>query len=146
MNVNPRDPNRQSDLAQTEEYSCGPLTIVKFVDLLFRLNNQRDVKFTGICAKQRIIDENWNVLRNSVPFQIRFESEECKETLDHSWNQAWHQKSANEKILVTDQHCIDYVMRTLVKSWTDMIAYKELDDSSTDNYFLVKECDMSKDD
>ena len=59
--------------------------------------------------------------------------------MDYSWNQAWHQKSADEKILVTDQHCIDYMMRTLVKSWTDMIAYKEFDDGSTDKYFLVNE-------
>jgi hypothetical protein len=127
-------------LAQTDDYSCGPLTIVKFVDSLFRLNKQRDVKFIGTRARQRLIEEKWNVLGKSIPFQFEIESATTSNISDLSWKQAWHQKGEDGSVLVTDKDCLDYVTMTLVKSWTDMVADKELHGViTTKNTFMVKE-------
>ena len=127
-------------MAQTDDYSCGPLTIVKFVDSLFRLHKQRDVKFIGTRARQRLIEEKWNVLGKSIPFQFEIESATTSNISDLSWKQAWHQKGEDGSVLVTDKDYLDYVTMTLVKSWTDMVAYKELHGViTTENTFMVEE-------
>jgi hypothetical protein len=87
--------------------------VVKFVDSLYRLNIHHNVRFTGPRAKQRIEDDNWNVLGESIPFgKFPFDK--------HKNDQAWNQKSPDGKTeLVTDKHCIDYITQTLLKSTLD---------------------------
>jgi hypothetical protein len=86
--------------------------VVKFVDSLYRLNIHHNVRFTGPRARQRIEDDNWNVLGESIPFgKFPFDK--------HKNDQAWNQKSPDGKVLVTDKHCIDYITQTLLKSSLD---------------------------
>jgi hypothetical protein len=86
---------------------------VKFVDSLYRLNIHHNVRFTGPRARQRIEDDNWNVLGESIPFgKFPFDK--------HKNDQAWNQRKPDGKtVLVTDKHCIDYISQTLLKTSLD---------------------------
>ena len=113
VTINSQDRSRGCGLTQTENYTCGPLTVVKFVDSLYRLNIHHNVRFTGPRAKQRIEDDNWNVLGESIPFgKFPFDK--------HKNDQAWKQMGPDGKtVLVTDKHCIDYITQKLLKTSLD---------------------------
>ena len=54
---------------------------MKFIDTLFRLKLNHDVKFLGPRARQRIVEEKWNTLGTSRPFP---------DTITEHWEEAWN--------------------------------------------------------
>ena len=140
-------------MAQSEEYTCGPLTIVKFIDALFRLSCGDNVKFTGVWAIQRIIDQKWNTLGKSIPFTISFDAEDKNDILDTSWDNelktdapkpswenSWIPEGEDGKVLVTDKDCVDYVNNTLLGSWIDLAANKDLTKGVSSEDLWGKNC------
>jgi hypothetical protein len=98
--VNCEDRTRDSGLTQVEDYTCEPLTVVKFVDPLFRLSLCANVKSTGPRAKQRIVEEQWNTLGNSIPFVIPFDTEnDNKPSCTKAWNSLGKNKKGKKKVL-----------------------------------------------
>ena len=95
--VNCRDRTRDSGLTQVEDYTRGPLTVVKFVDALFRLSLRANVKFTGPRAKQRIVDEEWNTLGKSIPFDIPFDKKRGTNRHGKMHGIAWVTKKRGRK-------------------------------------------------
>ena len=148
--VNCKDRTRDSGLTQVADYTCGPLTVVKFVDALFRLSLRSNVKFTGPRAKQRIMKEKWNTLGNSIPFVIPFGTENDNHVLEPSWEQSWNSLAENKGkkkvLLVTDEDCINYITEKLLWTWTDQVANTELNTGLGIDKFVVtnfpKEFDM----
>jgi hypothetical protein len=93
VTINPQDRSRGCQLVQKENYTCGPLTAVKFVDSLFRLSINHNIRFTDCRAKQWIQVENWNVLKKSISFDTLI----CSNKRN---NRAWNQKSPDGKKLL----------------------------------------------
>mgnify|MGYP006167488963 CR=1 FL=1 len=137
--VNCKDRTRDSGLTQVEDYTCGPLTVVKFVDALFRLSLRANVKFTGPRAKQRIVDEEWNTLGKSIPFDIPFDKKKGnKPSWTNAWNSLGNPKKGKKKVVVvTDDDCINYITDKLLWSWTDQVAYTELTTGVGNDKFVV---------
>ena len=97
---------------------------MKFIDTLFRLKLNHDVKFLGPRARQRIVEEKWNTLGTSRPFP---------DTITEHWEEAWHPEIDSETV-VTDRDCIDYVTTTLLRSFLDGKAILELTAGTGDGF------------
>ena len=124
LTVNTEDRRRGSGLFQQNGWTCGPLTVVKFIDTLFRLKLNHDVKFLGPRARQRIVEEKWNTLGTSRPFP---------DTITEHWEEAWNPEIDSETV-VTDRDCIDYVTTTLLRSFLDGKAILELTAGTGDGF------------
>ena len=97
---------------------------MKFIDTLFRLKLNHDVKFLGPRARQRIVEEKWNTLGTSRPFP---------DTITEHWEEAWNPEIDSETV-VTDRDCIDYVTTTLLRSFLDGKAILELTAGTGDGF------------
>jgi hypothetical protein len=104
-------------LIQEQGWTCGPVTIVKLVETLFRLHVEFDVKFLGPRAKVRIDHDGWNTLGSAVA---------DLPLLHGAPFDAWNPKKNG----LTDKDVLAYVNKTLLTSFLDGLAFKELTQES----------------
>ena len=109
---------------QEQGWTCGPVTIVKFVETLFRLHVESGVRFDGPRAIHRIEHDGWNTLGKAVA--------DLKVELGGAPFDAWNP----ERNGLTDKDVLAYVNRTLLMSFQDGLAFKEM---TQENDFVATE-------
>jgi hypothetical protein len=123
---------QKSNIYQQLNWTCPATTVVKVVESLIRLHLFDDVEFVGDRANQRMIDEHWNSLGGQV----------AKKKTSHQ--RVWE----GSRLDKGDSAILDYCLTTLVRSFQDGLAMKELtaDRVLPQNRFIPprEECNAEK--
>jgi hypothetical protein len=103
--VSPR--NKSTLFQQDTRWTCGPYTVVKvglFRSTILRLHFDKGIPFIGICANQRLVNEDWLALGN-MKFDIQYTVTPV-EGVSQVWNG-----------VATDNDILSYIADTLLISF-----------------------------
>jgi hypothetical protein len=97
-------------------WSCGPVTVVLFIQQLFSLQRDGRICFNGVRHVQRMETEGWNTFGNSCYIN------EGSSSKGVWWN--WS-GSSNEKTPI-ETVIMDFLFRKILKSFMDKNCCKEM--------------------
>ena len=111
---------------QSEDWTCGPILIVTFMQTLLRLNNEKNIDFESPRWRQRLFYEKWGVLGDCLAHGVHNRDVAVKRRRD-VWAEFDQKKNdAGKRGPPCDDAALDYCLVTLLRLCLDGAAAREL--------------------